>query len=142
MKVKLYGVPGSHPVKGAELMLQYKGIPYKRRDLLPVASRVLTRGLGFEGNRVPALKIDGRRVQGSHDIARELDRIKPQPALFPADPAARRVVEEVEEFGDSFQQIPRGLSWWALKREPGAQRKFLEDANLGLPMPVGLLIKT
>ena len=28
MKVKLYGVPGSHPVKAAELMLDHKGIPY------------------------------------------------------------------------------------------------------------------
>ena len=33
MKAILYGVPGSHPVKTAELMLRYKGIAYSRRDL-------------------------------------------------------------------------------------------------------------
>ena len=118
MKVKLYGVPGSHPVRGAELMLDYKGIPYKRRDLLPVASRVLTRALGFKGNRVPALKIDGRRVQGTHDVTRELEAVKPEPPLFPAEPGARAAVEEAEAWSDPFQQVPRGIIWWALKREP------------------------
>jgi glutathione S-transferase len=142
MKVKLYGVPGSHPVKGAELMLGYKGIPYDRRDLLPVASRGLTRVLGFKGNRVPAMKIDGRRVQGSHDVARELDAVKPEPPLFPADPEARAAVEEAEAWSNPFQQVPRGIIWWALKREPGAQRSFLEEAHLGIPLPVGMLIKT
>ena len=142
MKVKLYGVPGSHPVKGAELMLDYKGIPYSRRDLFPVASRVLTRALGFKGNRVPAIKIDGRRVQGSHDVTRELEAVKPDPPLFPADPAARAAVEEAEAWSDPFQQVPRGIIWWALKREPGAQESFLNDAKLGIPLPTGMLIKT
>src|SRR3954454_12787221 len=123
-------------------MLAHKGIPYTRRDLLPVASRGLTRVLGFKGNRVPALKIDGRRVQGSHDVARELEAVKPEPPLFPADPQARAAVEEAEAWSDSFQQVPRGIIWWALKREPGSQRSFLEEAHLGIPLPVGMLIKT
>ena len=32
------------------------------------------------------MKIDGRKVQGSRAIARELERLRPEPALFPADP--------------------------------------------------------
>ena len=123
-------------------MLEYKGIPYERRDLLPVASRVLVRRLGFKGNRVPALKIDGRRVQGSHDVARELEAVKPDPPLFPADPQARDAVEQAEAWSDPFQQVPRGIIFWALKKEPDAQRSFLEDAHLGIPVPVGVLIKT
>jgi glutathione S-transferase len=142
MKVKLYGIPGSHPVMTARLMLEYKGIPYKRRDLLPVASRVLVRGLGFKRNRVPALKIDGRRVQGTHELAHELDRIQPDPPLFPADPERRRAVEDADAWGDGFQQTPRALVWWSLKREPDAQRSFLDDAQLGIPLPTGLLVKT
>jgi glutathione S-transferase len=140
MKVKLYGIPGSHPVMSARLMLEYKGIPYKRVDLLPVMSRGLMRLLGFPGNRVPALKIDGRRVQGTQEISRELDRLRPDPPLFPADPAKRQAVEEAERWGDDFQQTPRTIIWWALKREPEAQRGFLEDARLGLP--AGVLVKT
>jgi arsenate reductase-like glutaredoxin family protein len=33
MNVKLYGIPGSHPVMSARSMLEYKGIEYKRVDL-------------------------------------------------------------------------------------------------------------
>jgi glutathione S-transferase len=142
VKVKLYGIPGSHPVMSARLMLDYKGIPYDRRDLFPVASRGLVRVLGFKGNRVPALKIDGRRVQGTHDVARELEAVQPDPPLFPADQAQRAKVEEAEAWGDPFQQVPRGIIWWALKKEPDAQRSFLDDAKLPIPMPTGMLIKT
>jgi glutathione S-transferase len=133
VKVRLYGIPGSHPVMAARLMLEHKGIEYRRVDLFPVVSRALVRALGFPGNRVPALKIDGRRVQGTHEIARELDRLRPQPPLFPADPAKRRQVEEAERWGDAFQQTPRCITWWALKQDPSAQLTFLEDARLGVP---------
>jgi len=136
VKVTLFGIPGSHPVMSARLMLKHTGIEYRRVDLLPVMSRAMIRVLGFPGNRVPALKIDGRRVQGTQQISRELDRIKPDPPLFPADPDRRRAVEEAEAWGDPFQQIPRTIIWWALKREPSAQVGFLEDAKLVLPATV------
>jgi glutathione S-transferase len=139
-KVKLYGIPGSHPVMSARLMLERKGIPYKRVDLLPVLSRLLVRLLRFPGNRVPAMKVDGRRVQGSHEIARELDRLQPEPPLFPADPDRRRAVEEADDWGDGFQQTPRCIIWWAIKQDPDVQRSFLADARLGLP--TGVLVKT
>ena len=140
MKVKLYGIPGSHPVMTARLMLEHKSIPYKRVDLPPVLSHGLTRLLGFEGNRVPAMKVDGRRVQGTAAIARELERLRPEPPLFPADPARRQAVEEAESWGDGFQQTPRTIIWWAIKQDPDFQRSFLEDARLGLP--AGMLVKT
>jgi glutathione S-transferase len=140
MNVKLYGIPGSHPVMSARLMLEHKGIDYRRVDLLPVVSRMLVRALRFSGNRVPAMKIDGRRVQGSQEIARELDRVKPEPPLFPSDPEKRRAVEEAEAWGDGFQQVPRTIIWWAIKRDPASQLGFLEDAKLGLPPR--LLVKT
>jgi glutathione S-transferase len=140
MKVKLYGIPGSHPVMSARLMLEHKGIDYKRVDLFPVVSRVLVRALRFPGDRVPAMKIDGRRIQGSREIARELDRIKPEPPLFPSDPEKSRAVEEAEAWGDGFQQVPRTIIWWAIKRDPASQLGFLEDARLGLPPR--LLVKT
>ena len=37
MNVRLYNIPGSHPAMAVQLMLQHKGIPYKRTDLFPVA---------------------------------------------------------------------------------------------------------
>ena len=69
--------PGSHPSRTARRMLELKGIDYKRRDLIPVVSKGALRAVGFPGNTVPALKIDGEKVQGSREIARELDRLRP-----------------------------------------------------------------
>ena len=43
---------------------------------------------GFQGGTVPALKLDGRRVQGS--LARALDELIPERPLFPGGAEARR----------------------------------------------------
>ncbi len=137
---KLYVIPASHPSRSAMLMLQRKGIPYKRVDLMPVISKGVLRALRFPGLTVPALKIDGTRVQGSREIARELDRIKPDPPLFPADPELRVKVEEAEAWGDEFQQKPRRFVWWALKRNLPPMASYSEGARLGVP--VGLAVRT
>ena len=39
MSARLYVIPASHPAIAAELMLEHKGIAYKRTDLLPVISK-------------------------------------------------------------------------------------------------------
>ena len=104
MNARLYVIPASHPSIAAQLMLEHKGIAYKRTDLLPVISKLVLRALGFPGVTVPALKIDGSKVQGSREIARELDRLRPEPPLFPADPEKRAAVEEAERFGDEELQ--------------------------------------
>jgi glutathione S-transferase len=122
-------------------MLRHKGIPFKRTDLFPVISKLVVRGLGFPRQTVPAIKIDGRRVQGSREIARELERLRPEPALFPADPEKRVAVEEAERFGDEELQHPvRQLIWWALKRNKAPLRSFSEGAKLGIP--IGIALKT
>ncbi|HWN81031.1 MAG TPA: glutathione S-transferase N-terminal domain-containing protein, partial [Candidatus Udaeobacter sp.] len=67
MDARLYVIPASHPSVAAELMLQHKGVSYKRTDLLPVISKLVLRAVGFPGITVPALKIDGQRIQGSRE---------------------------------------------------------------------------
>lgn len=139
-EVKLYVIPGSHPSTTARLMLERKGIPYNRVDLIPVISKVVLKARRFPGVTVPALRIDGRRVQGSREIARELDSIQPDPPLFPADPGKRLAVEEAESWGDEFQQKPRRFTWWAFKRDRAPMASYSEGARLGVP--VGLAVKT
>lgn len=138
-EAKLYVIPGSHPSLTAMLMLERKGIPFKRVDLVPVISKGVVRAQRFPRKTVPALKVGGVRVQGSREIARELDRIQPDPPLFPADPEQRVKVEEAEAWGDGFQQKPRRFSWWALKRDRAAMASYAEGARLGIP--VGLAVK-
>ena len=77
MTATLYVIPGSHPSMTARLMLELKGIDYKRVDLMPVISKAALKALRFPAVTVPALKLDGRRVQGSREIAQELDRLGP-----------------------------------------------------------------
>jgi glutathione S-transferase len=138
LKVRLYVIPGSHPTRAAELMLRHKGIPYKRTDLPPVVSRfVVRRVLRFPGDRVPALKVEGRKVQGTRSISRELDVIRPDPPLVPPDPELRAKVEAAQRWDDEyFQDIPRKIIWWALKRRKADQASFLESYRLGLPTRV------
>ena len=138
---RLYVIPASHPSITAQLMLEHKGIPYKRTDLLPVISKVVLRVVGFPGVTVPALKIDGTKVQGSRPIARALDELRPDPPLLPADPAQRAAVEEAERFGDEELQHPvRQILWWGMKRDRAPLRSYSEGARIG--MPIGLAIKT
>jgi glutathione S-transferase len=141
MGTRLYVIPASHPATTAALMLDYKGIAYRRTDLMPVVSKAVLRAVGFPRVTVPALKIEGEKVQGSREIARALDRIRPEPPLFPADPDERAAVEEAERFGDKQLQHPiRQLLWWGFRHDKENLRGYSEGAKLGVPL--GLAIKT
>lgn len=141
MEARLYVIPASHPSMTTRLMLEAKGIPYKRVDLMPVISKAALKALRFPGTTVPALKLDGRRIQGSREIARELERIRPEPPLYPADAAERAAVEEAERFGDEDLQAPvRRILWWALRRDRSPLESFATGARLGIP--IGLALKT
>ncbi len=141
MDVRLYVIPASHPATTAALMLDFKGIPYKRVDLMPVVAKGVLKAMGFPGLTVPAMKIDGRKVQGSREIARELDRLQPQPPLFPSDSAQHAAVEEAERFGDEDLQAPvRRILWNAFRRDRSVMVSYSKGARLGVP--AGLAVKT
>lgn len=143
MTPTLYVVPGSHPSMAGRLMLEHKGIAYRRVDLIPALHKPILRLLGFSHTTVPALRIDGRRVQNTLNVSRALEEIKPDPALFPADERQRAAVETAERWGEQlFQPIPRRLSWWALRREksPSVLRSLGDGARLHVPL--GLAART
>jgi glutathione S-transferase len=141
VNARLYVIPASHPSITAELMLRHKGIPCKRTDLLPVISKGVLRAVGFPRNTVPALKIEGDKVQSSRQIARELERLRPDPPLFPTEPERRAAVEEAERFGDEELQHPiRQILWWSIKHDRKPLRSYSEGARIG--MPIGLAMKT
>ncbi len=137
MAVKLYVIPGSHPSKAAELMLEHKGIPFKRVDLVTAMHRPSLKLLGFKGKTVPAMKADGRKFQGTREISRALDEIKPNPSLLTSG-----AVIEAERWGDAeLQPIPRRLAWWALvnmsrEERTASARRALEGYRVGLPIGI------
>ncbi|HEY1275360.1 MAG TPA: glutathione S-transferase N-terminal domain-containing protein [Thermoleophilaceae bacterium] len=101
---KLYAIPGSHPSRTGELMLVHKGIDYERVNLPAGPHRLLVRLRGFPGWTVPAIALDGRKMQGTRSIARDLDLAVPEPRLLPADGSLRARVEEAERFGEQVLQ--------------------------------------
>jgi glutathione S-transferase len=104
MSVRLYWQAVSHPSQAARKMLDLKGVDYKAVDVLPLQQRIHLRLAGFRGGTVPALKVDGRRIQGSREIARVADELWPAPPLFPSDPELRARVEEAERWGEEHLQ--------------------------------------
>jgi glutathione S-transferase len=138
---KLYVIPGSHPAMAARRMLELKGVPYKRVDLMPVISRGALRALRFPSNTVPSLVINGRKITGSREIAKRLDAIQPDPPLYPPDPERRVAVEDAERWGEEvLQPAVRRILWNALKRNRAPLASYAEGARLGIP--IGLAVKT
>ena len=118
LDAKLYVIPGSHPAMAARRMLELKGIPYQRVDLMPVISHGVLRALRFPSNTVPSLRIAGRKLTGSREIADELDRLRPEPPLYPGEPSQRATVEEAERWGEEvLQPAVRRILWNAIKRD-------------------------
>jgi glutathione S-transferase len=140
VKAVLIGVPASHPTVAAELMLARKGIEFDRFDLVPGLHRLVLRR-AFPGGTVPAMVLDGQRLQGTRTISRALDVLVPEPRLFPDQPERRAAVERAELWGDLvLQPAVRRLAWAALKRDRSTIGTFLESARLGLP--TGLAVAT
>ena len=137
MTATLFGVPASHPTLAAELMLRHKAIAYRRIDLAAGLHRGILRAFGYGGITVPALRLDGARVQGTKPIALALDALAPEAPLLPADPDRRAAVEAAEAWGDELlQPVPRRIIWASLKREHSTIGSYLEGSRTGMPMPV------
>jgi glutathione S-transferase len=113
---RLYVIPGSHACRAAMLMLEYKGLGWRSVQLMAGLQTVAMKPLGFPGRTVPALKLDGARVQGNRNIARFLDRIEPVPPLLPRHRLA--AIEEAERFADEvLQTLARRLVLAAGRRD-------------------------
>jgi glutathione S-transferase len=134
MGITLYATPPSPPSHSARLMLEHKGLDHKTVWLLPGLWPALVRTRGFRGGTVPAMKIDGRRLQSSRAISRALEELQPEPPLFPADPKQRLDVEEAERWGDEvLQDVPRRIVRWLAVHRP--ETKVLIARDVGIPLP-------
>jgi glutathione S-transferase len=152
--VILYVIHGSHACRAGSLMLEHKGIPYRRVVLPTGAHPMLVRALGFPGHRVPIRSVDGdahrslalldrlgtvpalrygsERVQTNRSIADFLEREQPDPPLFPADPELRRAVEQAQLWGDEqLQMAARRIVLAGARHGLDALRDRANDGRLG-----------
>ncbi len=131
---KLYWFPASHPAQAVRRMLDRKGIDYTLVGVVPGMQRIQLRLAGFRHGTVPALELDGRRVQGTRRIARALEQVRPEPPLFPADAATRARHDEIERWGDEvLQMVPRRIMRWGTVHHPDLRRWI--GAQSGVPAP-------
>jgi glutathione S-transferase len=133
MVARLYWSPVSHPSQAARKMLDLKHVEYELVNVLPLSQRMHLRLVGFRGGTVPALKLDGRRVQGSRQIARHLDEVQPGAPLFPADPELRARVEDAERWGEErLQPVPRRIARFGGLDHLGVRRWAAREAGMPL----------
>ena len=129
MPATLYSLPVSHPALAARCMLEHKGIEHRVVQIVPGFQPVV-RLLGFPRYTVPALAVGRRKIQGSREISRALDEIKPDPPLFPRDPGARRAVEDAEEWGERvLQDVARRIFRWSAAHEYEVRRWLASDVG-------------
>ena len=120
---KLYWFSASHPAQAVRRMLDRKGLDYTLVGVVPGMQRIQLRLAGFRHGTVPALKLAGRRVQGTRRIARALEQVRPEPPLFPADAVARARHDEIERWGDEvLQMVPRRIMRWGTVHDSELRR--------------------
>jgi|SRR5579884_826149 len=142
MALVLYWMSISHPSQVARKMLDLKGLEYELVDVVPLNQRLHLRLAGFRRGTVPALKIDGQRIQGSRQIARALDERWPEPPLFPADPALRARVEEAERWGEEqLQPIPRRLFRYGVAHNPDLRHAIVRAQRVPAPALVAQVVR-
>lgn len=140
VQARLYGFAISNPANSVRLMLAFKGVEAQWIDLLPGIHPLLLRLLGFKRGTVPAMRLDGRKIEGSLEIAQALEALVPEPSLYPADPERRRAVEEAERWGEAeLQNVPRRLFRWTFAHENEARARLARDVGIPLPALVGWL---
>jgi glutathione S-transferase len=135
-RLRLYGIPFSHPVLAVRGMLAFKGLTYRYVELLAGGHPPALWALGFRRGTVPAIRLpDGRRVQGSLAIAQALEQFAPSPSLYPAESTAHAAVSDAERWGEAvLQPIPRRLIRWGLSHHL-SQRQWFADVASPLPAP-------
>lgn len=148
-KVKFYGFTGSNSVYTGRLMLEHKDIEYKFVKLPPAAHAIILLLRGFPTMSAPAVKIDGRKLQGTRYIARTLDELYADKPLFPADPQARQAVEHAERWGEDFQNAVRRIFYCVGRRDTaafmsvlGSGRGPVKRAGIRLFAPVIMRLAT
>lgn len=140
MQARLYGFAISNPANTARMLLAYKGVETKWVELPPGIHPLILKLLGYRRGTVPALKLDGRRIEDSVELSQTLEALIPEPPLYPADAERRRAVEEAERWGAAeLQMVPRRIFRWTFAHDNGARARLASDLGFPLPGLVGRL---
>ena len=96
----LYGAGASPFVRKVRVVLAEKNVPYEREDIIPINVSPEYRKISPLG-KIPALRVGDRALSDSSVICAYLERVHPQPPLYPSDPYAYARALWFEEYGDT-----------------------------------------
>ena len=99
MSLKILGAGISPFVRKVRVVCAEKGLDYELEPVIPMNPPPGWRDVSPLG-KIPALEHDGRVVNDSSVICAYLERIAPEPALYPADPYACARATWLEEYAD------------------------------------------
>jgi len=99
MSLVLYQFPLSHFCEKARWALDYKGLTYKTKNLVPGPHLKTTKKLAAQSS-VPILAHDGRIIQGSRQIITYLDEHFPDKKLTPVNSQEAQAALEWERYLD------------------------------------------
>ena len=95
MNIRLHQFEYSHFNEKARWALDYKGVDHERICYLPGPHMPAIKKISGQ-TQTPVLELDGRITPGSAAIIDVLEQHRPQPALYPADPALRSRALELQ----------------------------------------------
>jgi glutathione S-transferase len=111
-------------------ILSYKGIPYDRVAVLGPSLIELVRRSNVR--KVPALDIDGRIVVDSTNIAHELERLFPEPAVVPVDSGLKGLSHALEDWSDEALYFLGLYFQWIEPRGRPMVRKAFGSSPMGV----------
>ena len=115
--MRIWRIPFSTNVERVALALGHKGLAADWVDVDPSDRSDVERLTGQP--LVPVLELDSRVIADSTAIIEELERLQPNPPLYPREPARRGEVEIfVEWFNHVWKRPPNELEAELTKPEP------------------------
>lgn len=135
---KVYGVNASPFVRKVRAVLVEKQIPYELEPIMPMAVSEDFKKLSPLG-KIPCYRDDRVTLPDSSVICAYLERLQPEPALYPSEPAAYGRALWYEEYGDtqlmesSFPVFRERFMHARLFREPCDEDVVAHHMNVLLP---------
>lgn len=126
----LWHLAMSHYNEKARWALDFKRVPHVRRATMPAASALVGMRFG-RSDTLPVMTAGGEVFTDSAEIIAALERMAPEPALYPGDPAEREIALALEQrFDLGIGKTVRQVGYRSVLADP---RMAVEMLSLGGP---------
>ena len=127
--IELYQFELSQYSEKVRLILDYKGLTYRKIEVTPGIGQVELFQISGQ-RKAPVLKDGNQIIADSTEIAKYLDRQYPDPLLIPTDPKQRGLCLLIEEWADeSIGMKSRKVLFGALSQDQNFRRSFLPSTT-------------